>query len=72
MRSLNHNLVIVPCSLVWMCQKNRSNNSKINRLHKRCPRITNFVKESLDETLLKKDGSVSIHNKYSNFCYKNV
>ena len=45
-----------------MCHS-RANNHKINRLHERCPITINFVKESLYETLLKKDGCVSIHNR---------
>ena len=52
--------------------RSRANNNKMNRLHERCPIIINFVKELLYETLLKKDGCVSIHNKYSNFCCGNL
>ena len=53
MRFSNHNLVIV---LLY-------NNSKINRLHERCLRITYSDKQSSFEALLEKDGSVSIHNR---------
>ena len=49
------------CPLVWMCH-NRANNSKINRLHESCLQIIHSDKQSLFETLLEKDGSVSIHN----------
>ena len=59
MRSLNHNLAIVP--IVWMCHS-RANNDKINRLHERCLRIIYSNKQPLFETLLEKDGSVSVHN----------
>ena len=48
--------------LVWMCC-NRSWNTKINRLHERCPRIVyNDNKWNFNELLLK-DGSVSIHHQ---------
>ena len=60
MRFLNHNLAIVP--IVWMCHS-RANNDKINRLHERCLRIIYSNKQSSFETLLEKDGSVSIHNR---------
>ena len=50
------------CPLVWMCH-NRANNSKINRLHEPCLQIIHSDKQSLFETLLEKDGSVSIHNR---------
>ena len=59
MRSLNHNLAIV---LLWMCHS-RSNNGKINRLQERCLRIIYSDKQSSFETLLEKDGSVSVHNR---------
>ena len=50
------------CSLVWMCHS-RANNGKINRLHERCLRIIYSDKQSSFETLLEKDGSVSVHNR---------
>ena len=50
------------CALVWMCHS-RANNSKINRLHERCLRIIYSEKQSSFETLLEKDGSVSVHNR---------
>ena len=49
------------CPLVWMCHS-RANNGKINRLHERCLRIIYSDKQSSFETLLEKDGSVSVHN----------
>lgn len=45
---------------LWMCN-NCANNSKINRLHKYCLQKIYSNKESLSETLLEKDGTVSIH-----------
>ena len=50
------------CPLVWMCHS-RANNGKINRLHERCLRIIYSDKQSSFETLLEKDGSVSVHNR---------
>ena len=50
------------CPLVWMCC-NRSLNTKINRLHKRCLRIVYNDKKSSFNELLVKDGSVSIHHQ---------
>jgi len=50
------------CPLIWMCHS-RANNNKINRLHERCLRIIYSDKQSSFETLLEKDGSVSIHNR---------
>ena len=47
--------------LVWMCHSH-ANNGKINRLHERCLRIIYSDKQSSFETLLEKDGSVSVHN----------
>ena len=48
------------CPLVWMCH-NLATNRKLNKLHQKCLHIIcNYV--SLKE-LLKKDGSVSIHDK---------
>ena len=44
--------------LLW---NNCANNSKINRLHKYCLQKIYSNKESLSETLLEKDGTVSIH-----------
>ena len=49
------------CPLVWMCHS-RVNNGKINRLHERCLPIYSD-KQSLFETLLENDGSVSVHNR---------
>ena len=49
-------------SLVWMCHS-RANNDKINRLHERRVRIIYSDKQSSFETLLEKDGFVSIHNQ---------
>ena len=45
-----------------MCHSCTSN-SKINRLYERCLRIIYSDKQPLYEALLKKDGSVSIHNR---------
>ena len=56
-RSLNHSLAIV-----WMCHS-RANNGKINRLHERCLRIIYSDKQSSFETLLEKDGTVSVHKQ---------
>ena len=50
------------CPLVWICHS-RANNGKINRLHERCLRIIYSDKQSSFETLLEKDGSVSVHNR---------
>ena len=50
------------CLLVWMCHS-RINNTKTNRLHARCLRITFNYKTSSFENLLEKDGSVSIHSR---------
>ena len=44
-------------------KSSRTNNNKINRLHERCLRIIFSDKQSSFETLLEKDGSVSIHNR---------
>ena len=41
----------------------RANNGKINRLRERCLRIIYSDKQSSFETLLEKDGSVSVHNQ---------
>ena len=48
--------------LVWMCHS-RGNNGKINRLHEHCLRIIYSNKQLSFETLLEKDGSVSVHNR---------
>ena len=48
------------CPLVGMYHS-RVNNRKINRLHERCLRIIYNDKTSSFESLLEKDGSVSIH-----------
>ena len=45
-----------------MCH-NRTNNRKINRLHKRCLRIIYNDKQSSFIELLEKDNSVSIHQR---------
>ena len=45
-----------------MCDS-RANNSKINRLQALCLRIIYSDKQSSFETLLKNNGSVSIHNR---------
>ena len=50
------------CPLVWMCHS-RTNNSKINMLHKRCLRIIYNDKQSSFTELLNKGSSVSIHIK---------
>ena len=50
------------CPLVWMYHS-RANNNKINRLHEPCLRIIYSDKQSSFQTLLEKDGSVSIHNR---------
>ena len=50
------------CSLIWMCQS-RIVNSKINKLHERCLRITYNDKKSPFKELLETDKSVSIHIK---------
>ena len=50
------------CPLVSMCHS-RANNGKINRLHESCMQIIYSDKQSLFQTLLEKDGSVSIHNR---------
>ena len=54
------------CPLVWMCHS-RANNNKINRLHERCLRVIYSDKQSSFQTLLEKDGSVSIHNRSLQF-----
>ena len=41
----------------------RKNNNKINRVHERCLRIIYNDKRSSFNVLLKKDGSVSIHER---------
>ena len=48
--------------LVWMYHSG-ANNGKINRLHERCLRIIYSDKQLSFETLLEKDGSISIHNR---------
>ena len=49
------------CQFVWMCH-NRTNNSKINRLHERCLRLIYNDKKSSFKDILERDGSVSIHH----------
>ena len=44
-----------------MCH-DQTNNSRINRLHERCLRLTYNDKKSSFEDFLEKDGSVSIHH----------
>ena len=48
------------CPLIWMCHS-RSNNWKINMLHKRCLNIIYNDKQSSFTELLDKDSSDSIH-----------
>lgn len=48
--------------LTWMCH-NRTNNSKINRLHERCLPLIYFDKKYHFEELMEKDNFVSIHYK---------
>ena len=48
------------CPLIWMCHS-RSNNWKINMLHKRCLNIIYNDKQSSFTELLNKDSSDSIH-----------
>ena len=50
------------CPFVWMCHS-RANNGKINRLHEHCLRIIYSDNQSSFETLLEKDGSISVHNR---------
>ena len=50
------------CSLVWMFHS-RTLNNKINSIHERSLRITYSDNISTFEELLKKDNSVSIHQK---------
>ena len=50
------------CPLVWMCH-NRTINNKINRLHKRCPRIVYNSNKSSFQELLDKDKGVTIYVK---------
>ena len=50
------------CPIARMCHSH-ANNGKINTLQERCFRIIYSDKQSSFETLLEKDGSVSIHNQ---------
>ena len=50
------------CPLVWMFHSRKMNN-KINRLHERALRIACKDYASSFESLLEKDGSVTIHQK---------
>ena len=50
------------CPLLWMCHS-RTNNCKINKLHEPCLRIIYSDKQPSFETLLEKDGLVSVHNR---------
>ena len=50
------------CPLVWLCHS-RANNGKINRLHELCLQVIYSDKQLSFETLLEKDGSVSVHNQ---------
>ena len=50
------------CPLLWMCHS-RTNNGKINRLHEPCLRIIYSDKQPSFETLLEKDGFVSVQNR---------
>ena len=54
------------CPIVWMCQ-GRGLNNKINNLHERALRTVYQDKKSSFETLLKRDKSVSIHIKNSQY-----
>ena len=49
-------------SLVWMCC-NKSLNTKMNRLHGQCLRISYNDKETNFNELISKDGSVSIYHQ---------
>ena len=53
------------CPLVWMSHS-RANNSKINRLHERCLKITYFDKQPSNEALLEKD-DLSLHSQQKLF-----
>ena len=48
------------CPLVWMCHSRKMNN-KINKIEERALRIVDEDANSTYEELLKKDGSVTIH-----------
>ena len=48
--------------MVNMCH-NRTNNSKISRLHERCFRSIYSDRKSSFEKLLEKDNTVSIHHR---------
>ena len=50
------------CQLVWMCHS-RTNNNKINLLHKKFLRLIYNDKKSSFKDLLEKDGSVSIYHR---------
>ena len=50
------------CPLVWMCHSRKMNN-KINKIQERALRIMYDDANSMYEELLKKDGSVTIHEK---------
>ena len=50
------------CPLVWICHS-CAYNSKTNRLHERSLQMIYSDKQSPFETLLEKDGTVSIHNR---------
>ena len=51
------------CPLIWMfCQ--RSSNTQINHLNERVLRIVYNDNESTFEHFLKKDNSISIHQKH--------
>ena len=54
------------CPLIWICHS-RENNNKINRLHERCLRIIYNDLQSSFNALLRKDGSVSIHERNIKF-----
>ena len=60
MRSLNHNLAIVP---MYICVIAVLTMGKINTLNERCLRIIYSNKQSVFETLSEKDGSVSVRNR---------
>ena len=50
------------CPLVWMCYS-RTRNNKINKLHKRAPRLIYNHRQLTYEELFDKDNSFSIHHR---------
>ena len=59
MHLLHHNLAIVH---IWMCH-NRNTLRQVNRIHERALQIVYMDNTLTFEDLLKKSGSVSIHNR---------